>query len=307
MSNYLLDTNCFYSISDKVIDLNKVKSEKSNILSCPLSVFEIARCKNEKEDFDKRKRAMRNLINLTTLFIPKTSDYIIDKSFNQKSNEDDFIINCDDIINCLLYSKTYEEAEKGIYFKEKKICLKFEELNEWKKELANNFKKLIEQDDRNIIEILKASIREENNDAKEKEIKKLSKIRYKEIIDTDNVYINMITGLSIRTGLIKEDEYNKAFDMNDTSKIIELISLATENYNYSLESYINVYLEFRKEKILNSPERNDLFDLDFLVYLDVVSDCVFVTNENKWVVIGNNVAKNKFMSKDNFISRFKYD
>jgi len=307
MANYLLDTSCFYSISNKVIDLNKVKLDNSNILACPLSVFEIAKCENNQADFDQRKRAMSNLKNIITLFVPKSSDYIFDKSYSQKSDEDNFIINCDDIINCLLNSNTYDEAEKGIQYNGKLIRIDFKALREWKKELSDNFKTTLENSDKKIIGIIKTHIKEINKDLTEKDIKRQSKVRYKEIADMDEIYVLMVTELSIRAGLIDINEYNKAIEYDNKIKLNEFIHRAFNNYKYSLESYIKVYLEFRKEKILNSPEKNDLFDLDFMVYLDVIGDCIFVIKEDKWVNIGNRVTDNKFISKDDFINKFKYD
>jgi hypothetical protein len=306
MPKFLLDTNCFYSISNKTIDLNKVKEDDSIILATPLSVLEIAKCKNDEENFKHRKQAMLNLKNISNHILPWTPDYVIEACFGQKSlDEKENKLNIEEIIFCLINSNSYDEAKNGILTKNGITKLDFNLLENWKKEFSTSFRNTILKDDKDILAYIEETNRVNYQDMTINEIKKEAKKRYKEIADTDFAHLYMITGLGARAGLYSIEEYENAIDMNNFEEFIKLTDYALSKYNHFLKSYIKVFLEFRKEKLLNSPEKNDLFDLEFLVYLDIIEDCVFVTGEPKWVEIGNKINKNKFYHKEDFIKLFR--
>ena len=303
MPNYLLDTNCFYSFSKNNLDFNKLREANANILACPLNVLEIARCSDDAQDFHLRKNAMVNLRDIANMFIPKSTDYIMDKSFNQVSSEDNIVINSEDIINCMINSKSYKEAKNGILVNGKTVRINFDALHEWKHNLSDYFSSTMKYDDIAILEKIAVYLPNKTSSS-EREIKRNSNKRFKEIVNMDIAQILMITGLGVRVGLYSAEEYDEVVNNENVEKFDEIIHLAMSKYNYLLDSYIRIYLEFRKERLRNSPEKNDFFDLEFFTYLDFIRDCVFVTNESKWVEVANRVTNNKLMLQEDFTNLY---
>lgn len=306
MPNYLLDTNCFYSFSRKVIDLNKLREDNSNILACPLNVLEIARSKDDIKDFRLRKQAMINLRDIANIYISKSTDYIFDKAFGLESQEDNIVFNSDDIINCMINANSYAEAKNGIDVNGKTVRIDFDALHEWKLNLSVYFSSTMTSDDIAILEKIKEYL-PTNKQTTEREIKRSSKRRFREIADMDIAYVLMVVGLGVRVNLYSDDEYDNAVNSEDVEKFNEMIEIAISKYNFLLDSYIKIYLEYRKERLHNSPDKNDFFDLDFFTYLDFIGDCVFVTDEPKWVELANRVNCYKIISKDNFFNEFRID
>ncbi len=304
--NYIFDTNCFYHFNKTKIDINKVKKDKANICSVPISIIEILKIDEEK-DFKKRRNAMINLADLTTKPINDTPDDIFSISFGLDHPQKKKPINWGQIISTMICANNHAELLKGVKIGKNKNSLKTGVVVNWKKEESKIFIDRFVQSDREQINKIKREIRKKENIKNDKILNKKAKIRFKEILKMDVTYCSVITGLSVRAGLITEEAYITALKDETMKKFDELMRKAVTQYNLSLETYIKVFLQYRNDFCGQIPHRNDIYDLDFLSYLDIFKNAVLVTTEKKkWITIAEKVCPGKLLHVDDFYNKYKF-
>lgn len=304
--NYIFDTNCFYHFNKNKIDLKKVIKSRANICTTPISIIEILKIE-DKKGFKKRRNAMINLVDLTTRPINDTPDDIFSLSFGLEHPQKDKPVNWGEIISTMVSAKNYEELLDGVKIGKNKISLKTGVIVNWKKEESNIFIDRFIQSDLEQLNEIKNKIRKKENITDEKKLIKKAKIRFKEILKMDVTYCSVITGLSVRAGLITEEEYITALKDETMKKFDELMRKAVMQYNFSLETYIKIFLQYRNDFCGQIPHRNDIYDLDFLTYLDIIKNSVLVTTEKKkWITIAEKVCTGKLIHVDDFYRKYKY-
>lgn len=307
MKNYLLDTNCFYDISkgsthDKKIQ-RKLNSIKESIVICPIVILEIVNCEPKNSDFVNRKRAMAALLNVKSEIYQDTPDDVISKAFSQKPLQLDNKVDWGEIINTFLLANSYSEAKDGVldYKNKRTLKLDFELINQWKQSFQEFFI--------NSIQITNKEARQRVKDILSKyDLDKLTRKELSELIlsnslEGQNVYDYILSGLAVRAGIITEFEYEKLVDANDITTIQEFIVRIKKTYNKTLETYLKVFIHYRRTLLKNSysPEKNDIFDLDFFSYMDIFSNCFFVTSEKQWIENYKTIIPDRVIKFEEFI------
>jgi len=311
MAKFVLDTNIFYKISENPQKRNKrvrdLQEIKENLILTPINILEIANCDGSNEDYYKRKRAMSVLEDVGANIYLDSSDEVISKAYgvpvtNRFTDEE-----LRRIVFALCNSKSFSDLKNGVDDVENRrtIKLNIEVLNEWKKNARKVFNQKVVDGNRDIQIEIKQKLEGQDSSMEKKLFRGMKRKAIIKAISSISVYAYMIIGLAERAGLIQENIYEEICNNFDIVQFESTLSDALEHYDDSLEEYITTYLIYRYKTLYGiHPEKNDLFDLEFFTYLNVIEDSKFVTDENLWINIDLEYQLEKVISYDNFQNEF---
>lgn len=294
MNKYLLDANCFYSVSNNQTKKEKLFEIRNQLVISPISILEICRVDKAKE-YIKRKRTLEALKFINVEILQETPDDLVARAFGQPEPQNSGNqVDWKQMINVFLQTKNYDELMK-------RFNLKL--LSNWKKENSQWFTQEIVSGNKTE---RTANIKELTEKFKEKdvkEIKELSTIKAQESSIGKEGYYATLCGLSVRAGL------NSSEDLKNSTKdgIInkEFVRKPFLSYNDNLESFIKMYQGFHFEMSQpgRTPERNALFDLDYFLYLDIYEDKFnFVTTEDFLITVGEKSIPGRVVSLDSILT-----
>lgn len=311
MAKFVLDTNIFYKISENPQKRNKrvrdLQNIKENLILTPMNILEIANCDGSNEDYYKRKRAMNVLEDIGANIYLDSSDEVISKAYgvpvtNKFTNDELRRIGF-----ALCNSKRFSDLKNGVDDIENRrtIKLDIEVLNEWKKNARSFFNQKVIDGNRDIQMEIKQKIEDQDSSMGKKLFRGMKRKAIIKAISSISAYAYMIIGLAERAGLIQANVYEEICNNFDIVQFESTLSDALEHYNDSLEDYITTFLIYRYKTLYGKhPEKNDLFDLEFFTYLNVIEDSKFVTGENLWINIDSEYQLGKVMSYDTFQNEF---
>lgn len=311
MAKFVLDTNIFYKISENPQKRNKrvrdLQEIKENLILTPMNILEIANCDGSNEDYYKRKRAMSVLEDIGANIYLDSSDEVISKAYgvpvtNKFTNDE-----LRRIVFALCNSKSFSDLKNGVDDIENRrtIKLNIELLNEWKKKARSFFNQKVINGNRDIQMEIKQKIEVQDSSMGKKLFRGMKRKEIIKAISSISVYAYMIIGLAERSGLIQANVYEEICNNFDVVQFESTLSVALEHYDDSLEDYITTYLIYRYKTLYGKhPEKNDLFDLEFFAYLNVIEDSKFVTGENLWTIIDSEYQLGKVMSYNTFQNEF---
>lgn len=314
MPKYILDTNIFYTISGNKSQRNKIvrklQDVKQDLIITPLNILEIANFDGSEEDYHKRKAAMNVINDLNVEIYQDSSDEIITKAFGLQPEQAFTQIELQNIIYAVVHSKGLKNFGDGVFKIEgdkitAHIRLFPKILNKWKKDARKFFNDKINEGNKEIQKDVKETLEFQNGEMEKRVFRQLKKASILKSINSEIVYAFMLIGLAERAGKLVNKEYEDLVDNFDINKFIRLLTEILEVYDNSLEEYITVYLLYRYKTLYGKhPEKNDLFDLEFFSYLNVIEDSIFVTNEDLWITIDKENELGNVLSYSEFYNTF---
>lgn len=300
MTKYLLDANCFYNIKNNNFKKQNLYQKRDRIVISPIAILEIANLK--PEEFDKRKEAMRSLNYINASILQETPDDLVAKAFGQKEPQKKYrkLINwkrtyIDPVIN----SNSYESARSK---------RDLDSLRDWKKDISDWFVNEVVDGNKEEREVRIEELKEVLNESNERKLKHIAVSKGKESALNITGYIATICGLSVRSGLHTEEEYQKSITINGFN--VDFINNSINHYNGKLDSYIFFYQEFQSymAELGKKPERNAVWDLDYLHYLDSYDEeLIFVTTEEFILNIGEKSLQNRIINFEEFVKIINTD
>lgn len=274
----------------------------SDVTTSPVAVLEIAKIRPTRGDFERRRRAMQALDFIQPLIHEKTPDDILAQAFGQVMPVT-VPIDYFSIIRTILLAGSYEEAVKGVKDPFYHVLRRIDPplLEAWKGSCANYFTHEVIAGDKKQRKVFESLLQERYPDLDRKQLASRAKELSCRTSRHKAAYLYTLVGLSVRAGLHTESQLSDALRSDDIDSLVES---AKRKYDGSLDTYIKMYLAFREYLSEGrSPEKNALFDLEFLLHLDVpVAGCIFVTTEELWLRLGESVIPGRVVALDSVLS-----
>jgi len=289
---YYLETNALRSLSKDFY-----KSENiTNCFTSGLSIVELISGLNENEYYIRRK-VLCNLINSNIDIDWELPDGIIGSAFPVISGIEYRIDDLKKICQIIIETQIYDIAYKKIQDNTKYNLKYFSELD---KVIPKIFIEATITGNIEISKVLSENKLEElklsEDDLVENNLDLLNLYNTKHFNINYSIMINSIARRFARM-IYPDDEVKQ--------KIVE--TDIYNSYNHSIDHYIVAYSYYTIEKIKYKaiPAKNDIFDLQHLLYLKSYEDHKIVTNDNLLVKLCRHLFPGYLITIDEFLVEYR--